>query len=174
MNKNILILLCWCFASFAIAQKTAFINETKILEATPGYKEAFAKVEELKKTYAQEVKESQNKLQDKVTDLLKNYKIESNATQEQLEALLSATDKEKFDLLKEESKLLEKQIILKEKAFNEIYKEKLGSILEKVNNNVKNYCKNNKIDVLYKLDKLEFALAYFDETKDITSIFIKN
>ena len=155
------------------AQKIAFINETKLLRATLGYEQAVAHLDTLKLQMQTELREAQNVLSNKVSSLFKAYNFTNAATTEQIQAKLSETDKKKFALLQEENQLLEKQTNAKEEEYQQIYNENVGSILERVNKVVKEYCKKNKIDILYKIDVLRPAIAYYDESKDVTEIVIK-
>lgn len=172
IKKFYSIIVALLIFNFSFAQKVAFVNETKLLEAVPGYREALAETDEIKKHYSQEIKEAQDKLQIKVQELLKNYKTDDTTTTEQLENMLSEKDNERYALLKEENELLQKQTLIKQKQYNTAYKDKVGTILEKVNKSVKEYCHKNKIEILYKIDVLQQALAYYDESKDVTEAII--
>lgn len=159
------------FDSFS--QKSAFINETKLLKATSGYEVAVAQMDTLKLQMQTELKEAQNVLSNKASNLFKAYSFSNAATTEQIQDKLSETDKKKFELLQEEGQLIEKQAKAKEEEYQQIYKQKVGTILERVNTVVKEYCKKNKIDILYKIDVLQLAIAYYDERKDITNSLVE-
>jgi Skp family chaperone for outer membrane proteins len=155
------------------AQKTAFIYESKLLKATPGYEQAIAQMDTLKAQMQKEFQTAQALLNNKVNNLVTPYNFDNETTLEQLQAKLSETDKKKFALLQEESQLLEKQAKAKEEEYQEAYQQKVGTILTKINTTVKDYCKKNKIEILYKLDQLQPAIAYYEENKDITETLIK-
>lgn len=169
-----LYLLFICFFSFTTtnAQKTAFINEAKLLKATSGYELAVSQMDTLKLQMQTELQEAQNMLSNKVNSLFKSYNFSNSETSEQIQAKLSETDKKKFNLLQEENQLLEKQAKAKEEEYQQIYKDKVGTILDKVNKVVKEYCIKNKIEILYKVDVLQPAIAYYDKSKDVTEAII--
>lgn len=171
--KHIITLILLTASTFVFAQKTAFINESKLLKATPGYEQAIAQMDTLKNQMQQELQTTQALLSTKISNLLKPYNFTTEVSLEEVKAKLSEIDKKKFDLLQEENQLLDKQAKAKEEEYQAAYKEKVGTILEKVNQTVKNYCKKNKIDVLYKMDQLQSAIAYYDESKEVTEIIIK-
>lgn len=170
--KKIFLIVFVALTLQSYGQKTAFINESKLLEATPGYTKATEEMTELKKNYDKELQEANENLQTKINNLLKNYKITEQTTQEQLEALLSENDKAQFALIKEERELLTKQITLKEKAYAALYQEKVGKILENLNKTIQDYCKRNKIEILYKRDVLSNGIAYIEDKLDITEAVI--
>lgn len=171
MKRKIILVFLFVNA-FVFAQKTSFINETKLLRATSGYEKAVAQMDTLKLQMQAEIKATQTTLATKVNTLFKTYNFSNTDTTEQIQAKLSETDKKKFSLLQEENQLLEKQAKAKEEEYQQIYKEKVGTILENVNKVVKEYCKKNKIDILYKIDVLQPAIAYYDESKEVTQELI--
>lgn len=171
--KYYITLVLITVSTFAFAQKTAFINEAKLLKATPGYEQALVQMDTLKSQMQKELQTAQALLATKVNNLLKPYNFANDVTLEQIQAKLSETDKKKFALLQEEGQLLEKQTQAKEEEYQAVYKEKVGTILEKVNQTVKTYCQKNKIEILYKIDVLQNGLAYYDEKNDITQSLIK-
>jgi Skp family chaperone for outer membrane proteins len=171
--KKLILLLGFVLLSLQIhAQKTAFINETELLKATQGYSEALESTEQVKKKYEEEINEARKKMQTKLNELLKNYNVKQETSIEQLESLLSIKDKSQYDLIKEENELLSKQVALKEKAYNALYQDKVGSILEKLNKITQEYCKKNKIDILYKKEALNGVIAYFENKLDVTQELI--
>ncbi|MFY7811461.1 MAG: OmpH family outer membrane protein [Flavobacterium sp.] len=168
--------LCLTFVLFKTsiaAQNTAFINEGKILQVTPGYEKAIKKTDSIYQEFAKEIKEKNIQLSNKTSQLLSAYTIEKEATFEQIIAMLNEVDKQKYELLKEENLLLEKQARAKEQEYNEIYKQKVQVILDAVNKKIQEYCIKNKITLLYKLENIKQSIAYYDEKKDITEGIIK-
>jgi Skp family chaperone for outer membrane proteins len=77
-----------------------------------------------------------------------------------------------MELLLEESQLQGKQAKAKDEEYQALYQHKVGCILDKINTAVKTYCTHNKIEVLYKLDVLQQAVAYYNEKHDITEELI--
>lgn len=172
MKKNRIFLFFLFSISIINAQETAFIYESKLLKVTPGYAQALEQMDTLKNQMQKELKTAQALLSTKFTNLVEPYNFSSDTNIEQIQAKLSETDKKKFSLLQEENQLLEKQAKAKEEEYQQIYKEKVGTILENVNKVVKEYCKKNKIDILYKIDVLQPAIAYYDESKEVTQELI--
>lgn len=43
-----------------------------------------------------------------------------------------------------------------------------GIVFEKLNQSVKTYCQKNKIEVLYKIDQLQTAMAFVEEKLEVT------
>lgn len=167
------VLFLMFFNHFTFAQKAVFINEGKLLNNTYGYKQAVVQMDTLKSQIQKELLLAKELLNAKTLNLLNLYSFEGEVSVEQLQAKLSENDKKKFELLQEENQLLENQAKAKEEEYQQIYKEKVGTILERVNIIVKEYCKKNKIDILYKIDVLQPAIAYYDESKDITNSLVE-
>jgi outer membrane protein len=170
--KQIMILYVLIQFQNVIAQKICFIDESKLLKATLGYEQSIKEMDSIKQVFTQEIKQSKEKLDDKINQLLVPYKFDQDSTLEQIKAKLSETDNKKLELLQEESQLLNKQAVAKEEEYKLLYQQKVGSILEKVNKSVKEYCNKNKIEILYKINVLQQALAYYDESKDVTEAII--
>jgi Skp family chaperone for outer membrane proteins len=135
MKKTGLILtfLLLTFYMGSYAQKTAFINEGKLLKAAPGYEQAIAQMDTLKSQMQKELQTAQSLLSTKLNNLVSPYNFTKETTVEQLVDKLSEGDKKKFVLLQEESQLLDKQTKAKEEEYNEAYQNKVGPILIKVN-----------------------------------------
>lgn len=49
-----------------------------------------------------------------------------------------------------------------------IYNEKVGKLIKEATLKIENYCKSQKIDVLYKLETLRPTMGYFNNKLDIT------
>jgi Skp family chaperone for outer membrane proteins len=156
----------------ANAQKTAFINESKVLEKLPGYAKAMKETDSIKKLFVLEIEESTKKLNTKISALIQNYSIKNNETLEEIKNKLTVSDKNKFELFQEEAKLLEKQSLNKNEEYEALYKSKVAVLLDKVNKVTSEYCKQNKIDALFKLDVMNPALAFYNEKNDVTNQII--
>lgn len=156
------------------AQKTAFINETKLLENLPGYKQALQKTDSINQAFVTEIKKEQEAIGKKEQLLLKPYHTNDKITPAEIKAKFSDIDKKKYELLEQEAALLQKKIDAKQDEYSQLYKQHLGVLLNKANTEINNFCKKNKIDVLLKLDKLSSAIAYYDKEKDITDVIVEN
>jgi Skp family chaperone for outer membrane proteins len=73
----------------------------------------------------------------------------------------------------DEDKLIDKKANNFEMVLNSDYKANVQPILDRVNKAIAIYATKNKIDVVYILEQIRPALAYFDAKKDITTIIIK-
>ncbi|SIP92819.1 OmpH family outer membrane protein [Chryseobacterium sp. RU33C] len=177
MMKNVkhLFVLVFCFFyQLFLAQKTAFINEAKLLENIPGYTEAKKQTDDINRKFVAEIKAEQEALINKENQLLKPYKLPASDNSEDVKSKLSDIDKKKHELLVEEARLLEKKIQAKQLEYSEIYQQKVGSITDKAAQEISNYCRKNKIDILLKIDAMAVAIAYYEKEKDITDIIVKN
>ena len=76
-------------------------------------------------------------------------------------------------MLIDEDKLIDKKANNFEMVLNSDYKANVQPILDRVNKAIAIYATKNKIDVVYILEQIRPALAYFDAKKDITTIIIK-
>ena len=150
------------------AQKTAFISETRILKATPGYEKSAKEMDSLKLQISKEIKSDQDQLKSKLNTLLSSNKLNLEMGMELVKARLSESDKKKLDLLQEEAQLVDKKIKNLQEDYAALYKVKVGLILEKVNTAITTYCKTHKIDILYKLESLNDAMGYMNPSLDIT------
>ncbi|MFZ4928310.1 OmpH family outer membrane protein [Chryseobacterium sp. Mn2064] len=165
-------LIVMLFSAQFVAQKTAFINEAKLLQNLPGYTNAKKETDEISKKFTAEIKEEREALYAKENQLLKSYNLNGQVSAEDLKNKLSEIDKKKYELLGEEAKLFEKKIQAKQDEYSQIYQQKVGSILNKATQEISSYCKKNKIDVLFKIDTMVSAVAYYDKEKDITDLII--
>jgi Skp family chaperone for outer membrane proteins len=173
MKLQLFLLSSFAFITFTTnAQKTAFINEAKILEKLPGYSIAIKETDSIKKIYVSEIEENSKKLNTKINGLLQSYSFKNTETIEEIKNKLSATDKNKFELYQDEAKLIEKQAKNKNEEYDVLYKSKVAVLLDKVNKSISEYCKQNKIDMLIKLDVLNPALAFYNEKNDVTNQII--
>ena len=171
--KNKILIFLFVGSSLAIrAQKTAFVNEGKLLAALPGYTYAIKETDSIKKVFENEIVSSKQNLNTKYQTLLAPYKLPENITLEELQVKLSDIDKQKLELYQDEGKLIEKQIKSKQSEFENLYKQKVGKLIERLNDVIKTYCKENKIDVLLKIDILGSSVAYYDESKEVTNALL--
>lgn len=167
MKKVLFILSTICFLNLS-AQKTAYIEQTELLKSLNGYEENVKLVDSTKQVYNKEIQDAQKKLNEKIQNLLKNYKVTENDTDETLKAKLSDIDKSKFELYQEENKLIEKSVKNFDLILKGLYNEKIQVLLNKLNKTIETYAKANKIDMVFILENLGSALAYIDKSKNIT------
>jgi Skp family chaperone for outer membrane proteins len=172
MKKNLKLFFV-LFLATVQSQNIAFVNEKKLLKSIEGYEKAIKETDSIYKNNIEEINNSNNKLNDKVNLLFASYNFTKDVSYEEIMKKLTDTDKKKFELLQEESQLINKQKAIKEADYQSFYQEKVGKILEKSNKIVQEYCKKNKIDALFKIDVLQSALGFYDEKKDITEILLK-
>lgn len=154
------------------AQNIAFVNEGKLLAALPGYTQATKQMDSVQKVYSTEISQKTADLDQRVQSLLQNYKVSTQTTTAQLQAMLNEADKKKLALLQEEGELLKKQLALKQEDYNALYQKTVGPITAKANKMIQEYCKANKIEALFKLDVASQTLLFYNETKDITELMI--
>lgn len=173
--KIVKILVVFIFFQFqsSIAQRVCFVNETKLLKEVPNYIKNLTEVDSIKKEFIIEITDKKSTLDKKIEQLIQSYGLNKDVNKEVILSKLSETDKKRIELFQEENQLLEKQAQVKEEEYQAIYNEKVGLIIEKVNKIVQDYCKKNKIEVLFKIDQLQPAIAYYDESKDVTEVIIK-
>lgn len=122
----------------------------------------------LKQVFVKEMQFANDNLVKKADSLLLPYKFPKKIKKEDLLTKLSATDKTKYQLLKDEQQLIIKQNKAKEEEYSNFYNEKVGKIVDKINQVVNTYCVANKIEGLLKIDVLSQAVAYYDEKSDVT------
>ena len=132
------------------AQNIAFVNEGKLLAALPGYTHATKQMDSVQKVYSTEISQKTADLDQRVQSLLQNYKVSTQTTATQLQAMLNEADKKKLALLQEESELLKKQLALKQEEYNAMYQKTVGPITAKANKIIQEHCKANKIEALFK------------------------
>ncbi|MCU0327922.1 MAG: OmpH family outer membrane protein [Chitinophagales bacterium] len=173
MTRILISFLSFFILSNVLAQRTAFLDEELLLKATPGYSRAQREIDSIKKGYESEIKILRENLNKKVDLFLNENKIPKDVQVSSIPSLLQEKEKKKWDLLLEEAKLIDKQVKLKEEEYESIYLNKMGGLLNKVNDLVAKYCKENKIEVLYKLETMIKNLAYIDPKANVTSDIIK-
>jgi hypothetical protein len=108
------------------------INEKKLLESIKSYNIKSKQIDSIKNNYQMEIKQENDKIIKKGEDLLKNYNF-TNESKEDVLKKLSESDKLKYELLEQESVLLEKKINSKNNEFKNLYSDKVGKILNQIN-----------------------------------------
>lgn len=156
-----------------LAQQTYFINESDVLNSRPQLMKSIKQSDSIRKSIEADILEKQKKMNSKVQQLLAPYSFNSESTTEEIKSKLSANDREKYSILLEEYKLLEKHIELKKQEFELFYREQVESQLKLIKDQIGLYCKKNNIILLLKIDVLQNALLYYDKKYDITETIIK-
>ncbi len=132
MKKNLKLFFV-LFLATVQSQNIAFVNEKKLLKSIEGYEKAIKETDSIYKNNIEEINNSNNKLNDKVNLLFASYNFTKDVSYEEIMKKLTDTDKKKFELLQEESQLINKQKAIKEADYQSFYQEKVGKILEKSN-----------------------------------------
>jgi Skp family chaperone for outer membrane proteins len=154
------------------AQKIAFVNETDVLNSIQGYQSAKEYCDSLNKVYSMDIQSQQETIEAKYNALLLGKKLSPNITIEELKEKMSDIEKMKLEILIQENSLLQKYKESKQSEFDKVYQEKVGVIVERVNKVMADYCKQNKIDALFKIDTISPALAFYNEKTDVSSVII--
>lgn len=155
------------------AQKTAFINEKALFEVLPGFKEGLKKSDSLKVTFEKEIESDKKRISTEKLLLLSSYGIKDETDLKNIDVKLSEIDKGKFQILMEETKLLDKKIEIKQFEYQSFHYQKVVKPIDDLNQLIQSYCIKNKIDLLLKLDVLSSTIAYYDKKKDISDEIIK-
>lgn len=158
------------FPSITHAQKTAYFNEKVVLNAIPDYERKLKETDSIRKSYVLRIKNMNEKLKAKTFKLIKPYNITGDITEEELLSILSEKDKGRFEIILQEQKLNNTIAQTLDKEMQIIYQEKVGVLIDEAYDVIKDYCENNKIDVLYKLEAFENSIGYINEKLDITII----
>lgn len=173
MKKNIILLILIARAMTGEAQMQAFIYSDSVFMQIKGYSEKKLALDSVKNAYIAEVQQLQKDQQDQYAVLLKPYNVQQNETPEQIMARLGAADKEKYQLLQEADKLLEKRIKTYNKLLEQQYETTVKPYIDRVNKAIEIYAKKNKIDYVWVMEKIGGQLAYFNKSKDITRIIVQ-
>jgi len=172
-NLTLVFLFLFVFLMQSFAQKVAFVNEKEILNSIQAYKPAIEYCDSLDQVYSKDIQTQQENIDAKFNSLMDGKEMSAKITLDELKEKLSDVEKMKLEILIQENALLQKYKEAKQSEFDTIYQEKVGVILERVNKVVSDYCKQNKIDALFKLDTINPALAFYNEKTDVSSAIIK-
>lgn len=174
MKKKFTVLAVSFLLSIAVVktQSIAYVSQDTLLMQLPGYIKALTENDSLNKYYSAEVSEELEKLNNKINNLFTPYNPKENETVEAVLQRLSNSDKSKFELLRKESEMLDE----KTKTYNELvglhYNEKVMPLLNKLNKTIADYAAKNKIDAVLIIEQIGPALAYINQSKNITNNII--
>lgn len=175
--KKICIIPLFCFSLFfsqnLSAQGNAYVRQDTLLSVLPGYKAKLLSMDSLKTAFGEELKEEQQKLEQKVSALFVPYNPQANETADALVKRLSPADASRYAIIQKEATLLEE----KKKSYNEIldgyYTQNVQPLLGKLNAAIEGYAAKNKYDMVFILEQIAPALAYVNKGKDITPDIIR-
>lgn len=156
----------------ATPKTIAYIVQTKILKSVKDFEKNTKEIDSLKKLYASEIQESANKLDVKITLLLKPYEISNKETIEAIKLKLNQNDSAKFELYIKENELIQNASKNYDLMIKTIYEQKVQTIINKVNAAIEAYAKTNKIAVVYILENISAGLAFIDKGINITDNII--
>lgn len=174
MKKNILTLVLVAFAGTVFAQSNfAYIYRDSVLMATPKYVDNIKKIDSLQKTYAKEIKDTQEQLNGKLGALLKGYNVKENENIDQIKSRMTAVDTTSLSLLMQEDKMMQTKAKSYDNLVNFAFQKDVQPLLDKVNKAIEKYAVTNKIDMVYMMEDIQPAVAYINRKKNITKIIIE-
>lgn len=174
MNVRFLYLMAILFftVSGIYAQGHAYLRRDTLLQELPGYSKAIREFEDMKKMYNEEVNADRERLNQKIGELIASYQFKTDEPVESLVSRMNPSDQARFGVIQKEAELLEEKV----KSYNQIvekhFKEKVQPLLDKVNQEIENYAKKNKLDMVFILEEIGPSLAYVNKGRDITPAII--
>lgn len=177
MKNKLMILTAGLVLSLATsrvnAQNVAYVSRDSITKSIPGYAEKNKKVNDLIKTYQEEIKAKRDALNQRVAALLQPYNVKTDETQEQLLARMSPKDTTSVGLMRKEEAVIKSTEELYNAKVNELYAREVKPIEDKIRAAFKSYAVKNKLDIIYFIEDLSPALAYINTRKNVTASVLK-
>jgi len=181
MNKrNIYIMLfvmvapCWLSAQKKTSKRptVAYIEQTRVLHSIQGYEESLREIDSLRTMYSLEVKESVEKLQNKINILLEPYQFKQAETIEDMKSKLKGNDIQLFEMYMQESDFITKATKNYELMLQTIYNQKIKPINDKVNKVIEDFAQSQNLSIIYNVESLS-TTVYINQEINITNQIIK-
>ncbi len=181
MNKRNIYLMvlvmmapCWLSAQKKTNKRPtiAYIEQTKVFNSIQGYEESVREIDSLRTIYSLEVKESVEKLQNKLNTLLKPYQFEQTESLEIIKAKLKGNDLQLFEMYMQESDFITKATKNFELMLQTLYNQKIKPINDKVSKVIEEFAQSQNLSVIYDVESLS-TVVYISKEINITNQIIQ-
>lgn len=172
MKKSFLLILLM-FPLFMYGQNVAYVYADSILISVSGYGKNVMKIDSMRQTMKQELDASQASLQQQYDRLIKPYVAKETETLAALKKRMSAVDTLSLNLIIDDNKQLQAKKQTYDRILQTSYNKDVQPILDKVNNEIAGFARQNKITMVMVVEQMKQALAYIDPKQNITGLIIQ-
>lgn len=172
LNKIIITTIC-CIAYLGVhAQSVGYLHQDSVLRNVPRYMQVVQDLVQAEQTYNTEIKQEKEAVDTKLQKILQQYKVSEGETIAQLKKRMKANDTLSLNLTLAENAMIDNKRETYATMLQSRYNQELQPLLDKVNDAISTYAKEQKLDAIYILDSMAGQLAYVNEKKVITADII--
>jgi Skp family chaperone for outer membrane proteins len=172
MKKSFLMILL-LFPLLMNGQNLAYVYADSILQSVPDYGKNMVKVDSIRQAMKNELESSQASLQQKYDKLIKPYVAKETESLAALKKRMTPVDTLSLNLIVGEDKQLQTKKQTYDRILQTTFNKDIQPVLDKVNNLISNYARENKITMVLVVEQMRPALAYIDPKQNITKVIIR-